>query len=479
MSSRARIAGEASKQEPRSRAVRNRVRVAPQIERYAPLAVTTRSSRRGVRAFARLVVPVADAIGLFAVAALIAPSWPWLVAFAAAALLVGDAQSAYRARIAPSVFDALPSLLTQAALPLIVLGPLAATRDAVNVMWLPLAALPALTVARVVSYGIVRALRRRGTLIERTLIVGAGRQGAVIADTLRCHPEYGLHPIGFLDDFDDELDPPIIGSVSALDDILELLDVERVVVAFGSTREAEMVAVLRACDNHRVEVHIVPRFFELGVAPRSPDTEQVWGIPLVRLRRSALRPSARRMKRAFDVVVAGVALVLLSPVMLAAALLVRMSGPGPIVFRQKRVGEGGKVVEVFKFRTMPVNDDSDTTWSVEGDERLSGVGGFLRTTSIDELPQLFNVMRGDMSIVGPRPERPFFVEQFDASIPRYGDRHRLPGGMTGWAQVNHLRGDTSIDERARFDNYYIEHWSLWRDVVIVVKTIATFFRRPS
>jgi len=238
-----------------------------------------------------------------------------------------------------------------------------------------------------------------------------------------------------------------------------------------------MVTVLRACDNHRVCVHIVPRFFELGVAPRSPDTEHVWGIPLVRLRRAALRPGARRTKRAFDLVVGTTALVLLSPLMLATAILVRASGPGPVLFRQKRVGEGGKVVEVLKFRTMPVNNDSETTWTVEDDERLTRVGRFLRATSIDELPQLFNVLRGEMSIVGPRPERPFFVEQFDGSIPRYTDRHRLPGGMTGWAQVNHLRGDTSIEERARFDNHYIEHWSLWRDIVVVVKTVSTFFRR--
>jgi len=474
MSARARIARVGAG--PGLRATTGRVRVASAVDRYAVLAARTRAPRASVRTLARVVVPVADAVALGAVA-FVAPSWGWTVAFVVAALTVGNAQSSYRARIAPSVFDDVPAILSQAALPLLVLGPIAAARDAAGVLWLPVVALPALVAARTVSFQVVRTLRRRGLLVERTLVVGAGHQGTVIADTLRHHPEYGLAPVAFLDTFQDELDPPIIGTVGELDDILRQLEVERVVVAFGSTREPEMVTVLRACDNHRVSVHIVPRFFELGVAPRSPDTEHIWGIPLVRLRRAALRPAARRAKRIFDVVVATAALVLLAPLMAVTALVVRASGPGPVLFRQKRVGEGGKVVEVLKFRTMPVNDDSETTWNVEDDERVTRIGGFLRKTSIDELPQLINVLRGEMSIVGPRPERPFFVEQFDASIPRYTDRHRLPGGMTGWAQVNHLRGDTSIEERARFDNHYIEHWSLWRDLVIVVKTFATFFRR--
>jgi lipopolysaccharide/colanic/teichoic acid biosynthesis glycosyltransferase len=165
-------------------------------------------------------------------------------------------------------------------------------------------------------------------------------------------------------------------------------------------------------------------------------------------------------------------LLLASPVLVIAALAVRLGSPGPILFRQDRVGQRGHVVQILKFRSMRVNSESETRWGGSRDERITRVGRILRVTDIDELPQLFNVLRGDMSLVGPRPERPHFASQFDQQVIRYHDRLRVPCGLTGWAQVHGLRGDTSIEERARFDNYYIEHWSLWFDVVILVRTLA-------
>src|SRR5207248_10962202 len=146
---------------------------------------------------------------------------------------------------------------------------------------------------------------------------------------------------------------------------------------------------------------------------------------------------------------------------------------GPIFFRQKRIGQRGQVFELLKFRTMPPNEDSDTTWSVADDGRRTPVGALMRRISLDELPQLLNVLRGEMSLVGPRPERPFFVDQFRVAVPGYDDRHRVPAGMTGWAQVHGLRGDTSIPDRAKFDNHYVENWSLWRDVVILFRTLGS------
>jgi exopolysaccharide biosynthesis polyprenyl glycosylphosphotransferase len=202
----------------------------------------------------------------------------------------------------------------------------------------------------------------------------------------------------------------------------------------------------------------------------------VWGIPLIRVKRAALRTRAWRVKRAFDLVVATAALVVAAPMFGLIALAVRLSSPGPVLFRQKRVGQGGQLVEVLKFRTLQVNDDSDKTWSVVTDVRVTPIGRVLRATSLDELPQLINVIRGDMSLVGPRPERPHFVSEFNERVARYDDRHRVPVGITGWAQVHGLRGDTSIEERARFDNRYIEHWSLWRDVVILGRTVAAVVR---
>jgi exopolysaccharide biosynthesis polyprenyl glycosylphosphotransferase len=244
-----------------------------------------------------------------------------------------------------------------------------------------------------------------------------------------------------------------------------------VIVAFLNAPDDEIVRFLRGCDRLQVDIHVVPRFFELGVGVEQT-SDDISGIPISLLRRAPHRSLTWPLKRAFDISVASVGLILTSPIMALAAIAVRFSSPGPILFRQRRLGEGMKPIEVMKFRTMRVNEDSDTTWSVLRDERLTGIGRVLRQTHLDELPQLINVLRGDMSLVGPRPERPYFAELFSAEIQGYGDRHRVPVGLTGWAQVHGLNGDTSIEERARFDNRYIESWSLWRDLVILARTGA-------
>jgi exopolysaccharide biosynthesis polyprenyl glycosylphosphotransferase len=239
-----------------------------------------------------------------------------------------------------------------------------------------------------------------------------------------------------------------------------------------------MIEVLRTCDRLRCEIFFVPRLFELHAT--GPGVDQVWGLPLVRWRRSAYRTVAWRLKRVLDVVVSAVALVALSPLMLACALAVRLEGGSGVLFRQERVGLDGRPFQLLKFRSLrPLDDDeSRTKWNVAHDDRLGPVGRFLRRSSLDELPQLINILRGDMSLVGPRPERPYFVEQFARSLPRYTARHRVPAGLTGLAQIHGLRGDTSIEERARFDNGYIENWSLWVDVKILLRTIGALVRNP-
>jgi exopolysaccharide biosynthesis polyprenyl glycosylphosphotransferase len=426
-----------------------------------------------------LLAPVMDLLALsvglgFATGAANSLGGLYVLGTFAALLMCGSP----RLRIAPSLTAEIPRLLTALTVPLAAIAALAAHDPRLPdlVTRVPLAAL-LVVVGRGLTYTALRAARSQGVLLEPTLIVGAGHLGVQIAETLQTHAEYGMVPIGFLDGFDGTgLPLPILGDLSALDRVLSEFEIRRVVVAFGSHREAEMVDVLRACEAASIEVHVLPRFFELGVAPSGPDTEEVWGIPLVRVKRAALRSRSWRMKRAFDLVVATIALVLSAPIFALIALAVRVSSPGPVLFRQKRVGQGGQLVEVLKFRTLQVNDDSDRTWSVVTDVRVTPVGKFLRATSLDELPQLLNVIRGEMSLVGPRPERPHFVSEFNERVVRYDDRHRVPVGMTGWAQVHGLRGDTSIEERARFDNRYIEHWSLWRDVVILGRTIAAVMR---
>jgi exopolysaccharide biosynthesis polyprenyl glycosylphosphotransferase len=433
-----------------------------------------------LRPYASALVPAVDVLALTAGIRFVAGASPPACLYLLAALAVLAFSGCYRARIAPRVAGELPHLCTRLALPLLPIGALwRHSPQLPSVLAAAPVAVALLLVGRSISYAAIRGARARGELVERTLIIGSGNLGVEVARTLQDHSEYGLVPVGFLDGFEpgNDLPLPLLGDVHHLDGVLQEFDIRRVIVAWGAHREADMVRVLRACDHANVELHALPRFFELGVSSGS-ETDDIWGIPLVRIRRAALRTAAWRLKRVFDLTFASLALVLASPLLLACALAVRLSTPGPIFFRQKRVGQQGHIVEIFKFRSMRLNDGSDTIWNgVDGDERCTAIGRLMRRTSLDELPQLFNVLRGDMSLVGPRPERPFFVDRFNTSIDRYDDRHRVPVGMTGWAQVHGLRGDTSITERARFDNHYIEQWSLWEDVVILVRTATAVLRQ--
>ena len=326
--------------------------------------------------------------------------------------------------------------------------------------------------SRAVAYALLRSVRRRGRITEPTLIVGSGPVAELVASTCREHPEYGLVPIGLLDSAPEpELPLPLLGSPEDLPRVVREWDVRRVIVAFGAMRERQLIEVLRAAEDLPVAVYCVPRFFELRVPRERSRTDEIWGIPLTRLTPTGPRVLERHAKRALDLLTASAAVVVLAPVLACAALAVRLSSPGPILFRQDRLGQGGRPFPLLKFRSMMENNDSDTAWSVLHDDRVTRVGRFLRRTSLDELPQLFNIIRGEMSLVGPRPERPHFVDEFSAVIPRYRDRLRVPAGLTGWAQVHGLRGDTSILERVRFDNAYIENWSLWLDLVIIARTL--------
>ncbi len=385
---------------------------------------------------------------------------------------------AYRTRITLRALDAVPWLAGRLAIPLLVLAPAVwLGGDIVGTVQVALLGAALLLAGRVLSYGGLRRARRRGALLDPTVILGAGEIGAELALAFEEDPTLGVAPIGFLDSvLDDNLPYPLLGDVDQLGAVLDSTSVRRVIVAFGPARESQLVSVLRTAVAHRVDVHVVPRFFDCGVAPEGPDTDDVHGIPLYRVRRAALRAPAWTLKRVLDVTVAGTVLLVTAPLSAIIAIAVKLSSRGPVLFRQRRVGQGGQQIEVPKFRTLRVNHDSDTRWSVDDDPRVTLVGRILRATSLDELPQLWTVLQGKMSLVGPRPERPFFVERFSMSIDGYDDRHRLPAGLTGWAQVHGLRGDTSIEERARYDNQYIEHWSLWRDIVILIRTAAEVLR---
>ena len=407
-------------------------------------------------------------------------------AFGAVLILLFWQAGLHRPRLTLSVLDDLPTLLGRwlAAAALAVLGQIAWSQALwqdylINwaFLWGAVATGVAVVVLRAVGYAAIRRLRSRGLVQHRTVVVGAGRVGAQVTEILQEHPEYGLHPIGFLDDdppvFDSILPLPVLGGPQSLTEILRTRRVNNVVVAFSSMKESEMVSVIRTCDRYRCELFVVPRLYELSHVDTAMDA--AWGFPLVRLRRATYRSPAWRVKRLVDVLVSGLAILVTAPLLLLLAAAVRLDGGPGILFRQERVGVDGRRFDVLKFRSLrPATDtESATRWNVADDERMSSLGRFLRKSSLDELPQLYNILRGDMSLVGPRPERPYFVDQFRGLYPSYEARHRVPSGLTGWAQVHGLRGDTSIADRARFDNYYIENWSLWLDLKILLRTVGS------
>jgi exopolysaccharide biosynthesis polyprenyl glycosylphosphotransferase len=420
------------------------------------------------------IVPIVDAFALLAAVAISNRNdrvgMPLDLVFAAIAWILLNAGSWRHPRINPRIGGDVVWIVARLAILAIVLLHFAGNDD--EIVKAVVIATAVLLPSRAVAYALLRSVRRRGRVSEPTLIVGSGPVAELVASTCREHPEYGLVPIGLLDSVP-EPEPPLrlLGSPEDLSRVVHEWGVRRVIVAFGTMRETQLIEVLRAAEDLPVAVYCVPRFFELRVPRERARTDEIWGIPLTRLTPTGPRELERRVKRALDVVTASVALVFLAPLLACAAVAVRLSSPGPILFRQERIGRAGQLFPLFKFRSMQVNDDSDTAWSVLHDDRVTRVGRFLRRLSLDELPQLFNILRGEMSLVGPRPERPHFVDEFSAAVPRYRDRLRVPAGLTGWAQVHGLRGDTSILERVRFDNAYIENWSLWLDLVIIARTL--------
>jgi exopolysaccharide biosynthesis polyprenyl glycosylphosphotransferase len=343
-----------------------------------------------------------------------------------------------------------------------------------------------------------RLARKRHLVGKSVLIMGAGVVGAQVARRLDAHPEYGLVPIGFLDEDPRSVaevggrDVPVLGTIDDLDETVAHTGVRYLIVAFSSVADARVSRLIQRCQELGVDVSVVPRMFDTINDRVGYDT--VGGLPLLSF--NAVDPKGLQfaLKHALDRVLALVLLILASPVILLALIAVRLSSPGPAFFRQRRVGRDGKEFEFYKFRSMRVAPEEDDAQGeghgavdfllagdvapggVEGEDRRTAVGRFLRGSSLDELPQLFNVLRGDMSLVGPRPERPEFVELFRQDIIRYGDRHRVKSGITGWAQVHGLRGQTSLAERVEWDNYYIAHWSLGLDLKILALTVVALFR---
>ena len=331
----------------------------------------------------------------------------------------------------------------------------------------------------------VRA-RQVGEHVRPTLIVGAGRIGLLTARRLLDAPELGLKPVAFLDkdplvDPSESLGLPVAGASWDLDAVIAEYGIQQVIVTFSTAPDEVLLRLVRRCEEQGIAVSVVPRLFER--VPERYRVEHLGGLPLMTAHPADPKSIQFAFKYVLDRLVAAFVLLFFAPAMAATALAVRISLGRPIFFRQARVGRDGRTFEILKFRTMAQSPETGESTDfeladglgpggVEGDDRRTRIGVFLRASSIDELPQLVNVLKGEMSLIGPRPERPEFVSQFERNVYRYGDRHRVKSGISGWAQVHGLRGKTSIADRAEWDNFYIENFSLWLDLKIALLTVG-------
>ena len=323
------------------------------------------------------------------------------------------------------------------------------------------------------------ALERRwraGIGLKRVLIAGASDLGRLVADKLLEHRELGFKVLGFVDDraIGDHIGYrglPLLGTLADADEIIRQERIDHLYVALPLDEHVKMLGLVEATSREGVDVHVVPDLLQF-IALRAR-LENLDGVPIISLNDVPLRGFNSVLKRTIDVCISGTALLILGAPLLLIAAIIRRTSPGPVFYKQERMGLDGRAFQVYKFRSMfeGAEDETGPVWAREDDPRCTSIGRLLRRYDVDELPQLWNVLRGDMSIVGPRPERPYFVEQFKHRIPQYMLRHKVKAGITGWAQVNGWRGNTSLEKRIEYDLYYIENWSVGLDLKIMWLTL--------
>ena len=328
---------------------------------------------------------------------------------------------------------------------------------------------------RLLIYLVLRNGRKQGKFLRRVLIVGAGDVGHRLRDAFAQYPWMGFDTIGFLDDKTVE-GPDVLGSTQDLARILDEQDqagkpVQYVYIALPISAMDRIVELTNELSTRLAHVCLVPDLFQLDIL--NSRVTDIGGLPVIHMIDEAPLDFRRAVKRIIDVTFSTLLLVVISPLLLLIAVAVKLSSKGPVFYKQERMGLNGQTFNMLKFRSMPVDaeKDSGAVWAKPGESRATKTGAFLRKTSLDELPQFINVLKGDMSVVGPRPERPVFIEQFKGKVPKYVLRHKMKAGITGWAQVNGWRGDTSIEKRIDFDLYYIQNWSLRLDVKIMLLTL--------
>ena len=337
----------------------------------------------------------------------------------------------------------------------------------------------------IVERGIIRyslrSMRKKGINIKHIIVVGAGKLGQTFIDKVNSDPHMGYQIFGYVDDYyprGEKEGIPILGTTREMEKILEQNRVDEVIIALPNTSYRRINAVIDTCEFLGVKTQIIPDYFNL-VRGSKPAFDELDGVPLINTRYVPLDdPFTHIAKRVFDIITSLLVLIILSPLLLVTAILVKVTSPGPIIYKQTRVGVNRKEFEIYKFRSMrnDVPEVGDKTWTTKDDPRKTKFGSFIRKTCIDELPQFVNVLKGDMSIVGPRPERPFFVNKYKNEVPQYMIKHHVRPGLTGLAQVRGYRGDTSIEKRIECDIEYIEKWSLWMEIGIIIKTPFSMFK---
>ncbi len=324
----------------------------------------------------------------------------------------------------------------------------------------------------------LRSIRRKGYNLKQILLVGYSNATEGYIDRILQNPEWGYEIRGILDDHKEigyqYKGIKVVGWLADLDIILPESHLDEIVITLGLNEYTKLGMVVNKCEKSGVHTKFIPDYN--NIIPTKPYTEDILGLPVINIRHVPLTNWFNRfVKRSVDIFGALVAIILFSPTMLVVSVIIKMTDSGPLIYKQERVGLKNEPFYMYKFRSMVVQKEADekTKWTVKDDPRVTPIGRFMRKTSIDELPQLFNILKGDMSLVGPRPERPQFVEKFKEEIPRYMIKHQVRPGLTGWAQVNGYRGDTSIRKRIEFDLYYIENWTLGFDFKII---FLTFFK---
>ena len=324
---------------------------------------------------------------------------------------------------------------------------------------------------------VLRKIRNRGFNQKHILLVGYSRAAEGYIDRIKANSQWGYHIMGILDDnvktgtkYRGE---QVIGEISRLDDILLENELDEIAITLGIAEYAKLEKIVAICEKSGVHTKFIPDYNNF--IPTRPYTEDLLGLPVINIRHVPLNGGFNKfIKRFTDIVGSFLLIILFSPIMLAVALAVKVSSKGPVIYKQERVGLHNRNFVMYKFRSMKINRCDELHFTTQNDDRTTKIGRFIRKCSLDELPQLFNVLKGDMSLVGPRPERPEFVEQFKEQIPRYMIKHQVRPGMTGWAQINGYRGNTSIQKRIEYDLYYIENWT-WFDIAILFQTIFKGF----